>query len=73
MSDVVVKREPDPSVDPTDEEEKSINTPVSVSSRVVADGLIMRNGQQFARMTLVPRPTTQPLTIGSKRIRITQL
>lgn len=40
-----------------DDGEKKVKTLVSISSRIVADGLIRHNDVDYARMTLVMRPT----------------
>jgi hypothetical protein len=48
---------PGPPVGEDDDAEKKVQTLVSISSRIVADGSITHKDTEYARMTLVMRPT----------------
>src|SRR5438552_6770864 len=52
--------------DEHDDEEKKVRTPVSASSRIVADGWTRHGKVEYARMTLVMRPTVEVARPGAK-------
>ncbi len=68
MTDLPVAEPPAHAIpkDGDDDEEKKARTLVSVSSRIVADGSTLHDGVEYARMTLVMRPTSEIARPGAE-------